>query len=186
MSFDGPGQGEGEYDFGLWTESIQVPASLQPAKASIELRLDGEVTSAAHEVGLEPKLFGGGMVGLHFTALLTKLAQAGGWTVVGSDAYPTGSRDFSSTITKAKSGGAEVLVPVFDMPESGVLVKQAQSMKLGAVIAGFISPAAPATAWATFNGEIDGLVNRFPAASRALQARVCEPFGTSVVFHDVE
>jgi branched-chain amino acid transport system substrate-binding protein len=30
---------------------------------------------AAHEVGLEPKLFGGGMVGLHFTALLTKLGS---------------------------------------------------------------------------------------------------------------
>jgi branched-chain amino acid transport system substrate-binding protein len=29
--------------------------------------------NAAHEVGLEPKLFGGGMVGLHFTSLLTKL-----------------------------------------------------------------------------------------------------------------
>ena len=28
---------------------------------------------AANEVGLEPKLFGGGMVGLHFTSLLTKL-----------------------------------------------------------------------------------------------------------------
>src|SRR5262245_48507520 len=28
---------------------------------------------AAQEVGLEPKLFGGGMVGLHFTTLLTKL-----------------------------------------------------------------------------------------------------------------
>jgi branched-chain amino acid transport system substrate-binding protein len=28
---------------------------------------------AANEVGLEPKMFGGGMVGLHFTALLTKL-----------------------------------------------------------------------------------------------------------------
>ena len=28
---------------------------------------------AAHEIGLEPKMFGGGMVGLHFTSLLTKL-----------------------------------------------------------------------------------------------------------------
>ena len=28
---------------------------------------------AAQEIGLEPKMFGGGMVGLHFTALLTKL-----------------------------------------------------------------------------------------------------------------
>lgn len=90
---------------------------------------------------------------------LTKLLLAGGWTVVGSDAYPTGSRDFSSSITKAKSGGAQVLVPVFDMPESGVLVKQAQSMKLPSLIAGFISPAAPGNAWTTFNGEIEGLVN---------------------------
>jgi branched-chain amino acid transport system substrate-binding protein len=89
---------------------------------------------------------------------VAKLVQAGGWKVLGSDAYPTGSRDFSSSLTKAKLAGAQVLVPVFDMPESGVLVKQAQSMKLGALIAGNISPAAPGNAWATFNGEIDGLV----------------------------
>jgi branched-chain amino acid transport system substrate-binding protein len=31
------------------------------------------MTRAAHEVGLEPKLFGGGMVGLQFAAFLTKL-----------------------------------------------------------------------------------------------------------------
>lgn len=89
---------------------------------------------------------------------VAKLAQADGWTVVGTDAYPTGSRDFSSSLTKAKIGGAQVLVPVFDMPESGVLVKQAQSMKVSALIAGNISPAAPGNAWTTFNGEIDGLV----------------------------
>jgi branched-chain amino acid transport system substrate-binding protein len=89
---------------------------------------------------------------------VAKLAQASGWTVVGSDAYPTGSRDFSSSLTKAKIGRAQVLVPVFDMPESGVLVKQAQSMRVSALIAGNISPAAPGNAWTTFNGEIDGLV----------------------------
>lgn len=90
---------------------------------------------------------------------LSKVAQGAGWTVVGSDAYPTGSRDFSSSLTKAKAGGAQVVVPVFDMPESGVLVKQARAMKVPALIAGFISPAAPGTAWAAFNGEIDGLLN---------------------------
>jgi branched-chain amino acid transport system substrate-binding protein len=90
---------------------------------------------------------------------VAKMTAAAGWNVVGSDAYPTGSRDFSSSLTKAKAAGAQVIVPVFDMPESGVLVKQAQSMKVPALIAGFISPAAPATAWATFGGEIDGLVN---------------------------
>jgi branched-chain amino acid transport system substrate-binding protein len=90
---------------------------------------------------------------------LSKVAQAAGWTAVGTDAYPTGSRDFSSSLTKAKAGGAQVLVPIFDMPESGVLVKQAKAMKVPALIAGFISPAAPGTAWTTFGGEIDGLVN---------------------------
>ncbi len=90
---------------------------------------------------------------------LSKLLTATGWTVLGSDPYPTGARDFSSSITKAKSAGAQVLVPVFDMPESGVLVKQAESMKLPALVAGFISPAAPGNAWTTFNGEIGGLVN---------------------------
>lgn len=90
---------------------------------------------------------------------VAKVTAAAGWNVVGSDAYPTGSRDFSSSLTKAKAAGAQVIVPVFDMPESGVLVKQAHSMRVPALIAGFISPAAPATAWATFNGEIEGLVN---------------------------
>ncbi|HET7786829.1 MAG TPA: ABC transporter substrate-binding protein, partial [Myxococcales bacterium] len=90
---------------------------------------------------------------------VAKVTGGAGWKVVGSDAYPTGSRDFSSSLTKAKAAGAQVIVPVFDMPESGVLVKQARSMRVPALIAGFISPAAPATAWATFNGDIEGLVN---------------------------
>jgi branched-chain amino acid transport system substrate-binding protein len=90
---------------------------------------------------------------------LTKVAQGNGWTVVGSDPYPTGSRDFSSSLTRVKAASAQVVVPIFDMPESGVLVKQAQSMKVAALIAGNISPAAPGTAWTTFNGEIEGLVN---------------------------
>jgi branched-chain amino acid transport system substrate-binding protein len=90
---------------------------------------------------------------------VTGAVSAAGWKVVGSDPYPIGSRDFSSSMTKAKAGGAQVVVPVFDMPESGVLVKQAQSMKLPALIVGFISPAAQATAWGTFGNGIEGLVN---------------------------
>lgn len=90
---------------------------------------------------------------------VTGAVTAAGWKVLGSDPYPIGSRDFSSSMTKAKAAGAQVVVPVFDMPESGVLVKQAQSMKVPALIVGFISPAAQATAWSTFGGGIDGLVN---------------------------
>lgn len=90
---------------------------------------------------------------------LDKWAQQNGWTVVGHDAYPGGSSDFSSSLTKAKNANAQVVVPVFDMPESGNLIKQAKSMKLPALLAGFISPAAPDTAGKTFGADIDGLVN---------------------------
>jgi branched-chain amino acid transport system substrate-binding protein len=90
---------------------------------------------------------------------LSKVTEAAGWKVLGADAYPTGARDFSSSLTKAKAAGAQVVVPLFDMPESGVLVKQARSMKVPALVSGFISPAAPGTAWTTFKGDIDGLVN---------------------------
>lgn len=90
---------------------------------------------------------------------LSKVTEAAGWKVVGADAYPTGSRDFSASLTKAKAMGAQVLVPIFDMPESGVLVKQVRSMKVPALVSGFISPAAPGSAWTTFKGDIDGLVN---------------------------
>jgi branched-chain amino acid transport system substrate-binding protein len=90
---------------------------------------------------------------------LSKVTEAAGWKVLGADAYPTGSRDFSASLTKAKAAGAQVVVPLFDMPESGVLVKQARSMKVPALVSGFISPAAPGTAWTTFKGDIEGLVN---------------------------
>jgi branched-chain amino acid transport system substrate-binding protein len=90
---------------------------------------------------------------------LAKATEAAGWKVLGNDAYPTGSRDFSASLTKAKAAGAQVVVPLFDMPESGVLVKQARSMKVPALVAGFISPAAPGSAWTTFKGDIEGLVN---------------------------
>jgi len=82
-----------------------------------------------------------------------------GWAVLGHDQYPTGSSDFSSALMKAKSKGAGVLFTCFDMPESGVLVKQWKSMKVPALIAGFISPMAGEVAWKTFDGKIGGLMN---------------------------
>ncbi len=81
------------------------------------------------------------------------------WEVVGFDVYPTGAGDFSSSLTKARQGGAQVIVPIFDMPQSGVLVKQARDMEVPALLAGFISPAAPENAWDVFEGELDGLIN---------------------------
>ena len=82
-----------------------------------------------------------------------------GMEVVGQDQFPTGFSDFSSSLMKAKAKGAGVLFTCFDMPESGVLVKQWKSLKVPALIAGFISPMAGEVAWDTFNKGIGGLMN---------------------------
>jgi branched-chain amino acid transport system substrate-binding protein len=82
-----------------------------------------------------------------------------GIEVVGHDEFPTGFSDFSSALMKAKNLNAGVLFTCFDMPESGVLVKQWKSIEVPALIAGFISPMAGETAWKTFDGKIGGLLN---------------------------
>jgi len=85
--------------------------------------------------------------------------EKAGWSVVGQEAYPTGASDFSSGLMKARAGGAQVILPIFDMPQSGTLVKQWKSMKVPALMAGFISPLAGPGAWQTFEKKIGGAVN---------------------------
>jgi len=82
-----------------------------------------------------------------------------GWTVVGRESYPTGASDFSSALMKARATGAQVILPIFDMPQSGTLVKQWKSMKVPALMAGFISPLAGPGAWKTFEQKIGGAIN---------------------------
>jgi branched-chain amino acid transport system substrate-binding protein len=82
-----------------------------------------------------------------------------GWEVLGMEAYPTGTTDFSSGLIKARAKGAQVIMPIFDMPQSGILVKQWKAMKIPALMAGFISPLAGSQAWKTFNGKIGGAMN---------------------------
>jgi branched-chain amino acid transport system substrate-binding protein len=82
-----------------------------------------------------------------------------GWQVLGQEAYPTGTSDFSSALMKARAKGAQVIMPIFDMPQSGILVKQWKSMKVPALMAGFISPLAGSDAWKTFDAKIGGAMN---------------------------
>ena len=82
-----------------------------------------------------------------------------GWKVIGRQAYPTGASDFSAALMKAKAQGAQVILPIFDMPQSGILVKQWKSMRIPAVLAGFISPLAGPAAWKSFDKKIDGSMN---------------------------
>jgi branched-chain amino acid transport system substrate-binding protein len=85
--------------------------------------------------------------------------QKAGWTIVGQESFPTGTSDFSSTLMKIRASGAQVIMPIFDMPQSGILVKQWNSMKVPCLMAGFISPLAGPGAWKTFDQKIAGTIN---------------------------
>ncbi|MBC8438575.1 MAG: ABC transporter substrate-binding protein [Deltaproteobacteria bacterium] len=92
--------------------------------------------------------------------IVTKVYFAkAGWEVVGHESFPTGTSDFSSALMKVKATGAQVILPIFDMPQSGTLVKQWNSMKIPSLLAGFISPLAGPGAWNTFDKKIGGAIN---------------------------
>jgi branched-chain amino acid transport system substrate-binding protein len=82
-----------------------------------------------------------------------------GWQVLGQEAYPTGASDFSAALLKIRQLGAQVILPIFDMPQSGILVKQWNVMKTPALMAGFISPLAGPGAWKNFDQKIGGAMN---------------------------
>jgi len=92
-------------------------------------------------------------------SLMEKWFKENGWTVAGFDKYPVGATDFSAGLMKAKSAGVQVIMPIFDMPTSGILVKQWKGMKVPALMAGFISPLMGSKSWKTFGSDIDGLMN---------------------------
>jgi len=90
---------------------------------------------------------------------LDKWYKENGWEVAGFDAYALGSSDFSPSLMKVRAQNAQVIVPIFDMPQSGILLKQARAMQIPALSAGFISPIACENAWQVFEGEVDGFIN---------------------------
>jgi branched-chain amino acid transport system substrate-binding protein len=90
---------------------------------------------------------------------LEKWFKENKWEVAAFDTYATGSSDFSPSLIKARTQKAQVIVPIFDMPQSGILLKQARAMQIPALMAGFISPVSCENAWKVFEGEVDGMIN---------------------------
>ncbi len=88
-----------------------------------------------------------------------KWCKENGWEVASFDAYALGSSDFSPSLIKVRAQKAQVIVTFFDMPQSGILLKQARAMQIPALLAGFISPVAPENAWDVFEKEVEGMVN---------------------------
>ena len=98
-----------------------------------------------------------------------------GWEILEVEAFPTGTSDFSSSLMKARAKGAQVIMPIFDMPQSGTLVKQWNAMKVPAVLAGFISPLAGSGAWNTFDGKIVGAMNKIFELGSAMPSDMHAP-----------
>jgi branched-chain amino acid transport system substrate-binding protein len=94
------------------------------------------------------------------TANITgKILKKLGWTIVGHEVYPTGASNFTAGLLKAKRAKAQVIMPVFDMPQSGILLKQWKALRIPAVMAGYIAPMSGPGAWKRFRGKIVGLMN---------------------------
>jgi branched-chain amino acid transport system substrate-binding protein len=114
---------------------------------------------------------------------LEKWFKENGWEVTSFDTYATGASDFSPSLIKVRAQNAQVMVPIFDMPQSGSLLKQARAMQIPALLAGFISPAACENAWQVFEGEVEGMINMVyevgPIPVKAVQKSVAfnENFG---------
>lgn len=82
------------------------------------------------------------------------------WTIVGLDTYPSGTSDFSAGLDAAEADNAQVILPIFDMPESGHLVEQWHTRQGKALLFGFISPMVGPEAWQAFGGgKIAGALN---------------------------
>ena len=90
---------------------------------------------------------------------LEKWYKEKNWELASFDIYSTGASDFSTSLMKVRAQKSQVIMTIFDMPQSGILLKQARAMKVPAVISGFLSPVAPENAWDVFEGEVEGVLN---------------------------
>jgi len=65
--------------------------------------------------------------------ILGKVAAKAGWTIDGTEVYPTGTTDFSMGLLKAKKAESQILNIWMDMPESSILLKQWYELQIPAL-----------------------------------------------------
>lgn len=139
-----------KYSFRMCLDSINLAVTMQGMMKYINKEFGyNKVFIASQDV-----LWAAGTGGI-----MERWFKENGWTVVGFEKYPTGAGDFSAGLMKARSGGAQVILPIFDMPTSGTLLKQWKGMRIPALMAGFISPLIGTKAWDTFGDDIEGSLN---------------------------
>ncbi len=104
--------------------------------------------------------------------IIAKVMAGKGWKVLPMEVYPTGATDFSLGLSKAKNAGAQVLLIWMDMPETSILLKQWNDMKIPALPFGsIISAAEQPSFWKATEGKgeycLANVVNAGNAPSQA-------------------
>jgi branched-chain amino acid transport system substrate-binding protein len=99
--------------------------------------------------------------------------QGSPWKVLGHERFPTGTSNFSSSMMKVRAQGAQVIFSIFDMPQSGTMIKQWKSMKIPSLMVGYNSPITGAEAWKAFDGKIGGAIQvNFELGSSCYSSKV--------------
>lgn len=84
-----------------------------------------------------------------------------GWEVVGFDALPVGTTDYSISLVKVKKTEAQVIYVVSSTFYWGAMVKQWATMKPNAMISGAIVPVASEKAWEEFEGKVESVLQEY-------------------------
>lgn len=90
--------------------------------------------------------------GAELSALWKQEIQSRGWQLVADEQYAPGSTDYTPMITKARDGGAEVVLTLPSPPDGIAIVKQMKELKFNPK-AGFFVRAADALSWNTALGK---------------------------------
>lgn len=85
--------------------------------------------------------------------IVENLAAKDGWKIVGKDAHPIASTDYSSALTECRKSGAQVLFVWAYAPETSILMKQWASMEVPALPVGFIGAAEDPGFWKATGGK---------------------------------
>lgn len=109
-----------------------------------------------------------------FAGLMRKHCGETGWKDLGFDGYAAGANDFSPALSKAKEQKAQVIGMVWDVPMgAGIFAKQLKSMKVPAVVVGFVPPLGAPDAVKTLGPGVEYTITvEFPVGASLALAKL--------------
>ena len=102
-----------------------------------------------------------------FAGMIQKHCSETGWKEVAFEPYAAGASDFSPALTKVKEANAQVIAMVWDVPlGAGVFAKQYVTMKVPALLIGFIPPMGSPMALRSVGPEVEySITVEFPVGA---------------------